>query len=134
MRQFNQVQTGVPSPQGNHVVSPSRSSALSQLEQASYPPNTHPDGSIPNNQFVNPSDQARHASLSLQQQLQPSQQPSALWSPATKETWLNNLETRFGGDDVAAFVAGNNWEDWASITGNKEQGGWLSTVWGGAAH
>ncbi|KAF2808477.1 uncharacterized protein BDZ99DRAFT_56634 [Mytilinidion resinicola] len=127
---YNHLQTGLPSPRNRHF-SPSRPS-----EQAGYS-TAPPYGSNANNHARNhlghPSEQARQASLSLQQQLQSQQQQQTLWSPATKETWLNNLETRFGGDDVAAFVAGNNWKDWAGMAA-KKQGGWLSTVWAGAAH
>ncbi|KAF2496140.1 hypothetical protein BU16DRAFT_560977 [Lophium mytilinum] len=132
---YNQFQPGVLSPHNQHFP-PSRPSAMTQLEQAGYstaPPYGSNAHNPTQNHLGHPGEQARQASLSLQQQLQPQQQQPALWSPATKELWLNNLETRFGGDDVAAFVAGNNWEDWAGMAA-KEQGGWLSTVWGGAAH
>ncbi|KAJ9648157.1 hypothetical protein H2199_001935 [Coniosporium tulheliwenetii] len=75
--------------------------------------------------FPTAQDSTQHASLSLQQQLHPpAPQPqpppptSAPPSWSEKENWLNNLDTRFGGDDIAAFVAGNNWEDWASSATN----------------
>ncbi|KAJ9667435.1 hypothetical protein H2201_002303 [Coniosporium apollinis] len=91
--------------------------------------------------FPTAQDSTQHASLSLQQQLHPpAPQPqpppptSAPPSWSEKENWLNNLDTRFGGDDIAAFVAGNNWEDWASSATNaRGASGWLSAVWGGAA-
>lgn len=52
-----------------------------------------------------------------------------------KEAWLNNLNTRLSGDDVAAFVDGSSWEDWAAKAGNGDRRvrGWLSTVWGAGA-
>ena len=61
--------------------------------------------------------------------------PTGCWNVEAKETWLNSLHTRFGGDDVAAFVDGSSWEDWAAMAGNSTGGvgGWLSTVWGAGA-
>jgi len=64
--------------------------------------------------------------------------PAGGWNVEAKETWLNSLHTRFGGDDVAAFVDGSSWEDWAAMAGSGTGavggggGGWLSAVWGGA--
>ncbi|KAI9877587.1 MAG: hypothetical protein M1830_003487 [Pleopsidium flavum] len=60
--------------------------------------------------------------------------PAGFWNPEAKETWLNSLHTRLGGDDVAAFVDGSSWEDWASMAGSSagRVGGWLSTVWSAA--
>ena len=57
------------------------------------------------------------------------------WNVEAQETWLNSLHTRCGGDDVAAFVHGTSWENWAAVTGssNGGVGGWLSEVWGAAA-
>ncbi len=54
---------------------------------------------------------------------------AGIWNPEAKETWLNSLHTRLGGDDVAAFVDGSSWEDWAAMAAGGV-GGWLSTVWG----
>lgn len=45
---------------------------------------------------------------------------------AWNENRLNSLDTRFGGDDVAAFVSGQEYEDYANAEG------WLGTVWGNA--
>lgn len=61
--------------------------------------------------------------------------PPGCWNVEAKETWLNSLHTRFGGDDVAAFVDGSSWEDWAAMAGNSTGGvgSWLSTVWGAGA-
>jgi hypothetical protein len=74
------------------------------------------------------------ASLNLQQQLQQGgsgvpgssqqQQQQQQQQGEMGEDWLNNLDTRFGGDDLAAFVAGNSWSEFGGM------GGWLSTVWG----
>ncbi|KAB2574991.1 hypothetical protein BFW01_g12016 [Lasiodiplodia theobromae] len=65
---------------------------------------------------------------------QPSYTSASSFSPASQEAWLDSLDTRFGGDDIAAFVAGTNWEDWAAMAQPGEQGvsGWLSAVWMGA--
>lgn len=60
--------------------------------------------------------------------------PAGGWNVEAKETWLNSLHTRFGGDDVAAFVDGSSWEDWAAMAGSGTGGvggGWLSAVWRG---
>lgn len=65
---------------------------------------------------------------SLQQQQQ--QQP---WNPMEKEAWLDSLDTRLGGDDIAAFVDGGDFAEWAAMSntrGGFGAGGWLSQVWG----
>lgn len=78
---------------------------------------------------------ARNASLNLQQQmsapmhnntLPPIQQP---WTKEMEKDWLDSLETRFGGDDLAAFVEGFEWSDWPDLAANQQNGTWLSTVW-----
>ncbi|SMR58755.1 unnamed protein product [Zymoseptoria tritici ST99CH_1E4] len=54
------------------------------------------------------------------------------WDPTTKEAWLNSIDTRLGGDDIAAFVDGGEFADWANLAATQGfGGGWLSTVWGG---
>ncbi|KKY16278.1 putative c6 transcription factor [Diplodia seriata] len=65
---------------------------------------------------------------------QPAYTSASSFSPTSQEAWLDNLDTRFGGDDIAAFIAGTNWEDWAAMAQPGEQGvsGWLSAVWMGA--
>lgn len=66
----------------------------------------------------------------------PNPDAAGCWNVEAKESWLNSLHTRFGGDDVAAFVDGSSWEDWAAMAGNSTGGGvggWLSTVWGAGA-
>lgn len=62
------------------------------------------------------------ASISLQQQLQAAQQQPLSQSQPTYST--DGYTENFGGDDLAAFIAGSNWQEFASV------GGWLSTVWG----
>lgn len=53
------------------------------------------------------------------------------WNQREKEDWLNSLDTRLGGDDLAAFVDGGELADWAQMSANRGYGGgWLSTVWG----
>jgi hypothetical protein len=51
------------------------------------------------------------------------------WNPEAqqqKEILFDQLNQRFGGVDVAAFVDGTSLEDWSGSDGS-----WLSTVWGG---
>ncbi|KAK4494336.1 hypothetical protein PRZ48_014634 [Zasmidium cellare] len=56
------------------------------------------------------------------------------WDPTTKEAWLNSIDTRLGGDDVAAFVDGGELAEWANLAAAQGfGGGWLSTVWGGGS-
>ena len=72
-----------------------------------------------------------------EQQMQPPaqmQEPQQPWNPMEKEAWLNNLDTRLGGDDIAAFVNGGEFADWATMTANRGYGGgWLSALWGGTS-
>ncbi|TKA74229.1 hypothetical protein B0A49_02028 [Cryomyces minteri] len=82
-------------------------------------------------------------SPSLQQAQQPPPQASAPppnqahWPQMSKEEWLNNLDTRLGSDDLAAFVAGSSWEDWRGEAGaaTGPDPGWLRTIFatGGGA-
>lgn len=59
------------------------------------------------------------------------QHPQA-YNPMAKEQWLDSIDTRLGGDDVAAFVDGGELAEWATISANQGfGGGWLSTVWHG---
>jgi len=67
----------------------------------------------------------------------PMQPPSPMpevhqpWNQMEKEAWLNNLDTRLGGDDIAAFVDGGEMAEWATMAANRGYGGgWLSAVWG----
>lgn len=54
------------------------------------------------------------------------------WNPVEREAWLNSLDTRLGGDDIAAFVDGGEWADWAQMAASQGfANGWLTTVWGG---
>ena len=54
---------------------------------------------------------------------------------AAHEHWLDSLKTRLGGDDVAAFLDGRDWEEWFQVNAEQRAGGqaegWLSEVWGG---
>ncbi|KAI9848047.1 MAG: hypothetical protein M1837_001149 [Sclerophora amabilis] len=62
----------------------------------------------------------------------PSLHPPLLWSPEMKENWLNSLNTRLGGDDVAAFMDGVSCDEWnVSYPGNGANGSWLQTLWNG---
>ena len=51
------------------------------------------------------------------------------WNPEVHEIWLNSLKTRLGGEDVAAFQEGSDWEE--SVLAGDGQGGsgWLHEVW-----
>ncbi|KAF2460968.1 fungal-specific transcription factor domain-containing protein [Lineolata rhizophorae] len=76
---------------------------------------------------------AQRASLTLQQQLQPSSAAAAAaaaaagWTPDNKGAWLDSLTTSsFGGDDLALFVDGSSYEDYRY---KQPPGGWLSQVW-----
>lgn len=97
------------------------------LHVLSYPPNA--------------AESAQRASLNLQhtihhqpgvdvaqQQAQTAAaQQQAKW--VTKDAFLNSLQTHLGGDDLAAFVAGDSWPEWVTMQ-TKEQGfSWLSEVW-----
>ncbi|KAK3045418.1 hypothetical protein LTS18_013844, partial [Coniosporium uncinatum] len=59
--------------------------------------------------------------------------PAPEWTPAMNDNWLNSLDTGLGGDDVAAFVQGNDWEDFAAMVANTQPGSWLSMVWSNGA-
>ncbi|KXT03223.1 hypothetical protein AC578_4800 [Pseudocercospora eumusae] len=60
------------------------------------------------------------------------QQPQQVWDPMAKEAWLNSIDTRLGGDDVAAFVDGGELAEWATMAASQGfGGGWLSAVWQG---
>jgi hypothetical protein len=97
-------------------------------------PPPHTQGQFPPHLPTQPPGMAQQASITLQQQLQPSRiAPSPMTAEQT-EAWLQSLETRFGGDDVTAFVEGIDWQDWAigaaGLPGGPPGiGGWLSTVW-----
>ncbi|KZF23164.1 hypothetical protein L228DRAFT_105612 [Xylona heveae TC161] len=57
----------------------------------------------------------------------------AMWTSEARKNWLDNLDTRLGGDDVAAFVDGSSCEEWGLAAGaGQGTSGWLSTVWGGS--
>jgi len=53
--------------------------------------------------------------------------PQPLWTAEMRDAWLRNLDTTFGGDDIAAFMEGR-----APFSPGPE--GWLSTVWAGYSH
>ena len=59
----------------------------------------------------------------------PMQEQHQPWNQMEKEAWLNNLDTRLGGDDFAAFVDGGDLADWATMARGYGGGGWLSAVW-----
>lgn len=78
-----------------------------------------------------------HAQRHTPQQMQPpppmqEQTPSTQpWGPVEKGAWLDSLDTRLGGDDVAAFVDGGDFAEWAQLSSTRALGGgWLSQVWG----
>lgn len=113
----------------HHTAAPYERSVQQNAATSHYPTASVATGQFPPTLYG--TEQVKRASLTLQQQLQSQQQQQETWSADMKENWLNNLDTRFGGDDVAAFVAGNNWEDWALMAATAQgAGGWLSAVWG----
>ncbi|KAK4982734.1 hypothetical protein LTR50_007602 [Elasticomyces elasticus] len=79
--------------------------------------------------------QGIHAYATSQSAANPSMQPPPqpqppVWDLAAKENWLNSLDTRLGGDDIAAFVDGGEWQDWVGLAASQGfGGGWLSAVW-----
>lgn len=67
----------------------------------------------------------------MQTPQQPMQTPHQPWNPMEKEAWLDSLPTGLGGDDVAAFVDGGDFAEWAAMSSSRRfGGGWLSQVWG----
>jgi hypothetical protein len=55
-----------------------------------------------------------------------------VWDPMAKEAWLDSINTRLGGDDVAAFVDGGEISDWTQVAAAQGfQDGWLTEVWRG---
>lgn len=103
----------------SHASPPSRGSALPGLHYAS-PSTQHPSPCLPPPPLPAPATAV----------------PQTPWDVPTKDAWLNSLETRLGGDDIAAFVDGGEWHDWAGLAARKGfGGGWLSAVWraGGGA-
>lgn len=57
------------------------------------------------------------------------------WNEMEKEAWLNSLQTSIGGDDYAAFADGGDFHDYGVMSAQHRGfgGGWLSTLWEGAA-
>lgn len=61
---------------------------------------------------------------------QPISDTQQLYDPIAKEAWLTAVN--IGGDDVAAFVDGDEVGQWAEMAATRGFGqGWLSTVWSG---
>ena len=51
------------------------------------------------------------------------------WNQEVHEIWLNSLKTQLGGEDVAAFQEGSDWEE-SVLAGDGQWGsGWLHEVW-----
>lgn len=70
----------------------------------------------------------------MQQSMQPPppmQEVQQPWNHMEKEAWLQSLNTRFGGDDLAVFTEGGEVSDWAAMAarGGFDQS-WLTTIWG----
>ncbi|KAL1382358.1 fungal-specific transcription factor domain-containing protein [Phyllosticta capitalensis] len=151
------------------IISPPASSSASTGAPPPYErPSTSTGGFTPIQQLTQPYPTPNQQQLPSATSLSPQQRfvPPPVWgSPSAPpppsqrqqqrqhDAWLDGLETCFGGDDLAAFVAGTSWESWASggvassSAGNGnasahasnsfvpvvEQGGWLSAVWSGCA-
>lgn len=61
-----------------------------------------------------------------------SSQRQQVWDPSIKETWLSSIDTRMGGDDIAAFVDGGEVAEWANMAASQGfANGWLTAVWQG---
>ncbi|KAK5121812.1 hypothetical protein LTR85_004687 [Meristemomyces frigidus] len=100
---------------------------------AHYPQQMPPMQTAPASAYPTP--HANHHAPQQQQQLQPAphllEPQQAAWDAYQKEQWLNNLQTRMGADDLAAFTDGGDIGDWAARN-EYGQAGWLTTIWGGA--
>ncbi|KAK7624538.1 fungal-specific transcription factor domain-containing protein [Phyllosticta citricarpa] len=150
------------------IISPPASSSASTGAPPLYErPSTSTGGFTPIQQLTQPYP-AQNQQLPSATNMSPQQRfvpPPAWGSPSAPppppqrqqqrqyDAWLDGLETSFGGDDLAAFVAGTSWESWASggvasssagIGHNGghssspfvpvvEQGGWLSAIWSGCS-
>ncbi|KAM3424679.1 hypothetical protein BST61_g6666 [Cercospora zeina] len=98
-----------------------------------YPPG--PSGQPPHAGYLPPGQHAPpqqpHHTVEQQQQQQPTQ-AQQVWDPMTKEAWLNSIDTRMGGDDIAAFVDGGEVAEWANMAASQGfANGWLTAVWQG---
>ncbi|KAF2204838.1 hypothetical protein GQ43DRAFT_108989 [Delitschia confertaspora ATCC 74209] len=143
----------IPNHYHQHVPSPSQASSVPthpEFSQQYSPHNSNGANALGHIQSYPPNaatESAQRASLSLQQNMTdasvntPQQQHAALmatqsagkFSPAAKEAWYNNMspETRFGGVDIAAFHAGDNWNQWAlqARDEGQTQGQWMGAIY-----
>ncbi|KAK5165459.1 uncharacterized protein LTR77_008988 [Saxophila tyrrhenica] len=95
---------------------------------AQHPQQQHLPPGLPN-LTAYPTPGQTHTPQSMQPPAPPMQEAHQPWNQMEKEAWLNNLDTRLGGDDLAAFVDGGDVAEWASMH-RGYGGGWLSAVWG----
>ncbi|KAH0551142.1 hypothetical protein GP486_007521, partial [Trichoglossum hirsutum] len=114
--------------------SPSLNPSFSRAPDGPFPINTpHSQYTQGPAGFVQDSNLYSPATGQPMPQSQPIQASlSHQWSPEVqqqKEVLFNQLNQRFGGVDVAAFVDGTSLEDWSNPDGS-----WLSTVWQGQPH
>lgn len=99
------------------------------------PPNPYVNGAPHHFQGPPPSPYAAYQHQNpplqaLQQQAPPPAPQHQIWDPITKEAWINSLDTRLGGDDLAAFVDGGEVQDWAMAANQQGFGaGWLTALW-----
>lgn len=110
-------------------------------QPTSFPPNPYSNASNHTSPLVSPATygqgnfpqyptqqanvlHGRHHLASVQAQLQAPPPTLPAWTPEMRDAWLNNLDTSFTGDDIAAFVEGRT----PSSPGHP---GWLTTVWAG---
>jgi hypothetical protein len=135
----------MPNPYQQHGASPTQSSTT-----MSHPDFRHPFGSPTTSNQPNPhvltyppnaAESAQRASLNLHEQLhhqagvnttQQAQTAHQQTKWPTKDAFLNSLQTHLGGDDLAAFVSGESWPEWAGMQTREQGFSWLSEVWGGA--
>ena len=133
-------------------ISPSSHTAsMSSIHSPS--PHQHPPNSFPLQSFQSPDPppfnriSKPYASLPIHSTSTPTRTtPTSSSLPlgppqsdnATSEVWSKSLRTRLGGEDVAAFLDGRDWEEWfhakdgegGSRGGGRGTEGWLSEVWG----
>ncbi|KAK3074364.1 hypothetical protein LTR53_003293 [Teratosphaeriaceae sp. CCFEE 6253] len=92
-----------------------------------HQPTPMPVQAYPTPHATHTSQQQPHMPLVPMQAREPPPVQQA-WDAFQKEAWLNSLQTRMSGDDLAAFVDGGDLADWVSHT-NGSTPGWLNTIW-----
>lgn len=126
-----------------HYQPPSMPSGTSTPSQpASFPPNPYSNVSNHTSPLVSPATYGHgnfpqypsqqhnitqghpHHLPPIQAHAQPAPPSLPGWTVEMRDAWLNNLDTTFTGDDVAAFVEGRT-------PSAPAPPGWLTTIWAG---